>query len=342
MDTSQHQSKQISPVTEADIVTLMEHCILCPRLCGVNRAKGQRGFCGMDATLYAARAAMHYWEEPCISGPYDRGTNRASSGAIFFSGCSMRCIFCQNHSIATEGKGKAVSLQALADTMLRLQDEGAYNINLVTPTHYTPQIACVLERIRHRLTIPVVYNTSAYERTETLRMLDGLIDIYLPDYKYADPELAKVYSTTPDYPDVAPLAIAEMFHQVGDPVFGSEGNDAGIMKKGVIVRHLVLPGHTKNTIRILDELWENYGNRIYVSLMSQYTPVLEAWLKKEDVKEKNLLDLYRRITPREYEKVISHALALGMERVFIQERSVAKDSFIPTFSGEGLPDPADS
>ncbi len=397
----------------------MEDCTLCPRECHADRKGGKCGYCGQTDEIRAARAALHYWEEPCISG-------KKGSGAVFFSGCVLRCVYCQNREIAwlcarsgSTACGKEISGERLAEIFLELQEKHANNINLVTPTHFAPQIAEAIRRARSQgLRLPVVYNTGSYEKVETLKSLDGLVDIYLPDLKYVSRHLAERYSNAPDYFERASEAIAEMVRQTGEPVFGleeesedmgslnkreeksegagslngreekSEGagslngpeeesedvgslnkreekgegagslngrekkiEDAGslngpekrgegmgslnesgenegyrLMKKGVIVRHLVLPGSVADSKRIIHYLHETYGNRIYISIMNQYTPM-------------GLVDfpeLNRKVRRREYEKVVDYALALGVENGFIQEGGTAEESFIPAFDWEGL------
>lgn len=295
-----------------------DNCILCPRNCGINRDCGNKGFCGESSSVRIARAALHFWEEPVISG--DNG-----SGAVFFTGCNLKCIFCQNASIAASEVGKEVSIETLAEIFLKLQGDGANNINLVTVSHYVPQVAeCIRMARKSGLTIPVVYNTSSYEKPETLRLLDGLVDIYLPDFKYMDAKLAKAYSNAEDYPEVAKAAIAEMYRQVGKPAFDE---DTGLMHKGVIVRHLVMPGAVGNAKAIIDYLYGTYGDDIYISLMNQYTPMKEFAEYPE---------LNRKVTKREYEKVIQYALDLGVENAFIQEGETAQESFIPAFDLTGV------
>lgn len=244
----------------------MKSCTLCPRNCKVDRFSGNTGFCRVSAKLKAARAALHFWEEPCISGT--RG-----SGAVFFSGCSMGCVFCQNEPISHGKTGKEITVGHLAEIFLKLQDEKkAHNINLVTPTHYVPQIAEALEISKKQgLMIPIVYNSSAYEKAETLKRMEGLVDIYLPDFKYLDREIAKKYSHAEDYGFWAKQALKEMVRQVPFPKFGEDG----MMQKGVIVRHLLLPGCRKDSKKVLQYLKDTYGNHIYISLMNQYTPMSE-------------------------------------------------------------------
>lgn len=251
------------------------------------------------------------WEEPCISG-------ESGSGAVFFSGCPLKCVFCQNRKIALGNIGKKVSIERLAQIFIELQEQGANNINLVTPTHYVRAIKeALLLAKRNGLLIPIVYNTSGYEKVETLKLLDGLVDVYLPDLKYFSPELSMRYSNARDYFDVAKLAIAEMVRQVGEPVFQD-----GLMKKGVIVRHMILPGNTKDSKKILEYLIGTYGCKIYISIMSQYTPM-------EDMTGFEEID--RKITKREYAKVVDFAIEAGLENGFFQEGDCAKESFIPDF-----------
>lgn len=304
--------------TDNFIAEQMDDCTLCPRVCHVNRAIGQVGYCGQSAELVAARAALHFWEEPCISGAN-------GSGTVFFSGCSLRCIFCQNHDIALGKQGKGISPDRLADIFLELQEKGAHNINLVTPTHYIPQICYALRKAKATgLTIPIVYNTGSYEETASLRMLEGLVDIYLPDLKYYSSELSKAYSNAPDYFEKATAAIAEMYRQVGKPQFDASN---GLMQKGLIVRHLLLPGETKDSKKILRYLHETYGNDIYVSIMNQYTPLPQI---------AHIPQLNRRITDEEYDRVLHFAEVIGIEQGFWQEGETADESFIPPFNYEGL------
>lgn len=308
----------MSIMASADSVLNTDNCILCPRNCGINRDRGDKGFCGESSSVRIARAALHFWEEPVISG--EKG-----SGAVFFTGCNLKCIFCQNASIAASEVGKEVSIETLAEIFLKLAGEGANNINLVTASHYVPQVAESIRIARKLgLAIPVVYNTSSYEKPETLRLLDGLVDIYLPDFKYMDAKLAKAYSRAEDYPEVAQAAIAEMYRQAGKPDFDA---DTGLMRKGVIVRHLVMPGAVGNAKAVIDYLYETYGDDIYISLMNQYTPMKEFAEHPE---------LNRKVTKREYEKVIQYALDLGVENAFIQEGETAQESFIPSFDLAGV------
>lgn len=296
----------------------MVECTLCPRACGADRAEGAAGWCGVSGTkIKCARAALHMWEEPCISG-------EQGSGAVFFSGCPLRCVYCQNREIARARAGKEISRERLSEIFLELQAKGAANINLVTPTHYTPEIVWAVRKAKEQgLVLPIVYNCSGYERTETLRMAEGIVDIYLTDFKYMDAQAAARYSHAPDYPETAKTALMEMVRQCPAPTF----DDNGMMKKGVIVRHLLLPGHVKNAKDVVRYVYETYGDQVYVSLMNQYTPLggLEKWP-----------ELNRRVTKREYESLIDYALELGVENGFIQEGDTAEESFIPAFDGEGV------
>ena len=285
----------------------------------MDRLSGISGYCGQTASIVAARAALHYWEEPCLSG-------ENGSGAVFFSGCNMRCVFCQNYHIAHSQTGKEISPERLADIFLELQEKKAHNINLVTPTHYVPQIIYALERAKSRgLSIPVVYNTSGYEKVDTLKALEGLIDIYLPDLKYHDSRLSRKYSNAPDYFAVASAAIREMVRQTGTPVF-INGEDS-LMLKGVIVRHLLLPGCENDSRYLLQYLHATYGNRIYISIMNQYTPLPQI---------ASFPELNRKITDEEYEAMVDYAIEIGIENGFIQEGETASESFIPSFDCEGV------
>ncbi|MGN0425789.1 MAG: radical SAM protein [Acetatifactor sp.] len=306
------------PWTENRITEYLSDCTLCPRNCHVDRSAGQRGFCGQTSVVTAARAALHYWEEPVICG-------EAGSGAVFFSGCSLRCVFCQNHTISNSEFGKPVTIKALSDSFLRLQSLGAVNINLVTGSHFIPQICMALELAKNQgLHLPVVFNSSGYESVASLKLLEGLVDIWLPDLKYFSSELSARYSKAPDYFDVASRAIAEMVRQAGKPLFDEA---SGLMKRGVIVRHLCLPGQSKDSKKVLRYLHSTFGNDIYVSIMNQYTPLPHAAEYQE---------LNRSLTEEEYEKILTFAQLIGIEQGFCQEGGTDKDSFIPAFDGEGL------
>lgn len=299
------------------IENILERCTLCPRECGVNRVAGQMGRCHVSASVRVARAALHMWEEPCISGA-------EGSGAVFFSGCSLGCIYCQNREISGGKSGLDISVSRLAEIFLELEAQGANNINLVTAGHYVPQVISALKEAKgFGLGIPIVYNSSGYEKTEALQMLEGLVDIYLPDFKYLTPELAKQYSGAPDYPETAQAAIREMVRQQPKPQFDARG----MMTQGVLVRHLLLPGHVREAKRVVEYLYTAYGNQIYISLMNQYTP-------GPAVKEDPLL--HRGVTKREYERLLDFAGALGITQGFYQEGGTAKESFIPAFDCQGV------
>ncbi len=305
-------------MTPEKITAYMSDCTLCPRQCHANRAAGQVGFCGQTAEITAARAALHFWEEPCISGSH-------GSGAVFFSGCSLQCVFCQNHNIAVGKSGKIITSERLSEIFLELQEKGASNINLVTAGHFIPQVCLALERSKASgLSIPVVYNTGSYEEVSSLRLLEGLVDIYLPDLKYFSSELSAKYSHAPDYFFRASAAISEMLRQVGEPVFD---DISGLMKRGVIVRHLVLPGQTRDSKKILRYLHEAYGNDIYVSIMNQFTPLVQV---------AEIPELNRCVTVEEYERILNFADKIGIEQGFRQEGGTASESFIPEFDNEGI------
>lgn len=290
-----------------------ESCTLCPRRCGVNRANGQLGYCRMPGHLVAARAAAHYWEEPVIAGDF-------GSGAVFFSGCTLGCIFCQNEIISHGGYGKELSSEQLRDVFLRLIDEGVTNINLVTGTQFLPSILLALEP---KLPVPVVWNCGGYESLETLRALEGYIDVYLPDFKYSDPKLAKLLSAAPDYPQVAAAAIQEMYRQTGPVTYQD-----GVMVRGTMIRHLVLPGCVDNSLGVLDWISDTFPMRdVPVSLMRQYMPMGKA---------ASIPPFDRPITDEEYDAVLSWMYLLGLENGFTQEAASSDCSYIPEFNFEGL------
>ena len=295
---------------------MYQFCTLCPRNCGVNRTGNQTGYCGMTDSILVARASLHMWEEPCISGI-------GGSGTVFFTGCNLKCVYCQNHIIAIGQKGKEVSIAELSELFLMLQDKGAHNINLVTPNHYIPGIVEALSLAKSQgLTLPIVYNTGGYDSVSSLSMLDGLIDIYLPDFKYISGTLSKRYSHAANYFEVAKESLAEMYRQVGSPVFAGD-----LLKKGIIVRHLLLPGCTKDSKAVIRYLYETYHNQIFISIMNQYTPLPHVATYPE---------LNRKVTQAEYDEVVNFAIDLGVEQGFIQEGDTAKESFIPEFDFTGL------
>ena len=295
----------------------MDGCRLCPRECNVDRKHGQKGVCAVSGTgIYGARAALHMWEEPCISG-------EEGSGTVFFSGCPLRCVYCQNYEIAKAERGSEISVERLSEIFMELQGKGANNINLVTPTHYSLEIIEAVSLAREKgLHIPIVYNCSGYESVITLKKLDGIVDIYLVDYKYEDKLIAKRYSNAENYPEIVKLALEEMVHQCGEAVF----DEHGMMKKGVIVRHLLLPGQLQNAKDVVKYVYEAYGDKVFLSLMNQYTPLphVKAWP-----------ELNRKVTEEEYEALVDYAIDLGVENGFIQEGETAQESFIPVFEGEG-------
>ena len=290
----------------------MKECTLCPRKCRADRDGGKVGFCGVTSKMRIARAAPHFFEEPCLSGEKGAGT-------IFFSGCSLGCVYCQNYDVSHRAKGYEITENELYDLMFSLKNQVVHCIDLVTPTHFTDKIIPVLEKAKPALNIPVVWNCGGYESVETLKMLDGLVDVYLPDFKYASPELAKIYSGAEDYPEVAQSALAEMYRQVGK----FEIDEDGIAKRGVIVRHLVLPSHRNDTEEVLKIIAKVLPVQdIRLSLMSQYTP---------EFLHGDFRELSRRVTTFEYNRAVDTAIALGFEGYF-QERSSASAAYTPDFS----------
>ena len=294
-----------------------ENCLLCPRKCGINRRTGQTGVCGASSEIMVARAALHYWEEPCISG-------KRGSGAVFFSGCSLHCVFCQNREISDGKEGKVISKERLSDIFMELADKGANNINLVTPGQYIPDIVWAVNDAKSRgMKLPIIYNTSGYENVTELKLLEGIVDVYLPDFKYMDSTLSAMYSRAKDYPFVAKQALSEMVRQQPDVVI----DDAtGLIQKGVIVRQLLLPGHVNDAKAVLKYLYDTYHDHVYISMMSQFTPIAL----------KDYPEINRTVTKREYERLVNYALEIGITNAFIQEGDVAKDSFIPAFDCEGV------
>lgn len=294
-----------------------ENCLLCPRKCGINRRTGQTGVCGVSSEIKVARAALHYWEEPCISG-------KRGSGAVFFSGCSLHCVFCQNREISDGKAGKVISKERLSDIFMELADKGANNINLVTPGQYIPDIVWAVNDAKSRgMKLPIIYNTSGYENVTELKLLEGIVDVYLPDFKYMDSTLSARYSRAKDYPSVAKKALSEMVRQQPDVVI----DDAtGLIQKGVIVRQLLLPGHVNDAKAVLKYLYDTYHDHVYISMMSQFTPIAL----------KDYPEINRTVTKREYERLVNYALEIGITNAFIQEGDVAKDSFIPAFDCEGV------
>lgn len=324
-----------------------ECCVLCPRKCKVNRNNGEWGYCRRSSDIYVARAALHMWEEPCISGYADdevkyptagcgilnphgllakiKGKRQLGSGAVFFAGCNLGCVYCQNIDISREKGGVCISVERLAQIFLELQEKGAGNINLVTPTHYAPSVVKAIQLAKEMgCSLPIVYNSSGYEEVDTLKLLEGSVDIYLPDLKYRSDELAGKYSFAPDYFSKASKAIEEMYRQTG-PV--KINNENGFMERGVIVRHLVLPGCVEDSKNLIRYLFETYKNQICISIMNQYTPMSSM---------KAYPELNRKVTKKEYESVVDYAIEIGVENGFIQEGDTVGESFIPQFNGEGV------
>lgn len=317
-------------------------CNLCPRECGADRERGEKGYCQSDGRIYVARAALHRWEEPCISG-------KGGSGTVFFSGCNLRCVYCQNHEIASGGVGKPVTVERLGEIFLELQAKGAENINLVTPDHYMLSVAKAVLRAKEQgLVLPVIYNGSGYEKAEAIRCLAGIVDIFLTDFKYMDASVAERFSRARDYPEKAKEALAEMVDitQNHAAITGSDKcavgstkdaarsaprfDERGILRRGVIVRHLLLPGHKQNAKAVIRYVYETYGDGVILSIMNQYTPVFGIE-ERTDCRE-----LYRKVTRREYETVLDYAIGLGIKNAFIQEGDTAGESFVPVFDGEGV------
>ena len=291
-------------------------CNLCPRNCNINRDTAS-GYCRVSDKIKISRAALHFWEEPCISA-------ENGSGTVFFSGCNMGCVYCQNQDISHGAFGKEITTERLAEIFLELQAQKAHNVNLVTPTHYAPQIVDAVKLARaNGLTIPVVYNTSSYEKAESIERLKGTVDVYLPDFKYISSDIAQKYSFCADYPETAKKAVDTMIKQTGPCVFDEDG----IIKKGVIVRVLVLPGYTEEAKKIVEYLYTTYGDDIYISIMSQYTPCTDLGKYPE---------INRKLTQQEYDDVVDFAVELGLENGFLQEGEAASESFIPPFDLQGV------
>lgn len=304
-------------------MVLPHHCTLCPRACGADRAAGQTGVCGADDRLFVARAALHHWEEPCLSGAPE---DARGSGTVFFSGCTLRCCYCQNYPISQEGVGKAISVERLSEIFLQLQQKGARNLNLVTASHYLPWVLQALTRAKAEgLTLPVVYNTGGYETTASVQALNGYVDVWLTDFKYASPALAQELSAAKDYPAVAETALRQMLVQTGAPVYDAEG----FLQRGVIVRHLALPGHLADSRAVLSTLArirQKTGISFLTSLMSQFTPFYKA----------SEHGLGRRITTYEYRQVVEEAIRLGLTEGYMQEKSSAREEYTPPFDLEGV------
>ncbi|SNV74510.1 radical SAM protein [Clostridium cochlearium] len=291
---------------------MLNQCRLCPRECNVNRLTGEVGYCGASEKLMVSRAALHFWEEPCVSG-------ENGSGTVFFSNCNLKCVFCQNHCISQENLGIEISIERLSEIFLELEENGANNINLVTPTHYAPQIIEALKLSKaNGLNIPILYNSNGYDSLDTLKALDGYIDVYLPDLKYYNSKYSLKYSMAKDYFEKASIAIEEMYRQVGKPVF----DENGIIKKGIIIRHLMLPGLLFDSKKILDYIHKTFGNNVYISLMNQYTPMFKA---------SNYPEINRKLNEKHYNSIIDYALDLGIKNAFIQESESSSEEFVPDF-----------
>ncbi len=301
-----------------NLTDLYRCCTLCPRQCRVDRTTGERGFCGQPAHIQAARASLHRWEEPCLAGEKGAGT-------IFFTGCTMDCLFCQNQALKRPGAGWPVSRERFAEICLELQQQGAACLDLVTPTMFLPSLIGGIKLAKEQgCTLPVVYNTSGYERPEMLRLLADTVDIWLPDFKYLSPNSAKMYSKTENYPENILSVLDEMVEQQPNPVFTAQG----LMKKGVLIRHLMLPGLERETRLILRTIQKRYGNRVWFSLMSQYTPTPGV---------KNHPTLCRAVEPKAYQSAVRYALSIGLEQGFIQQEGAVNESFIPDFTrGTGI------
>lgn len=299
------------------MINLLENCTLCPRRCGINRLKEDKGYCKAGANIRIARAALHHWEEPCISG-------KAGSGTVFFSDCNLRCVFCQNSDISQDGFGRDISTVRLADIFLELQRKGALNINLVTPTHYVPQIMEAIDVAKGKgLILPILYNSSGYENVETIRLLKGYIDVYLPDIKYFSSKYSEKYSNAPNYFECASEAVKEMANQVGSAVF----DENGIIKRGVIVRHMMLPGLLFDSKKVIDFIYKTFGDAVYISIMNQYTPTHKSSLYPE---------INRPLKTEHYDALIDYALNLGVKNGFVQEEGTSSKVFIPPFNLEGV------
>ena len=298
------------------MINLLKSCELCPRRCKVNRYK-KNGFCNASDKIKIALVSLHQWEEPCLVGENGVGT-------IFFANCNLRCCFCQNYEISHQGRGVEIEIDRLAEIFLEQQDRGAANIELVTPTHYVPQIVEALKIAEtHGLNLPIVYNSNAYENVETIELLKNHVDIFLPDLKYFDDEIAVKYSAAKNYFEIATAAIMKMFELVGKNIFDQNGQ----LQRGLIVRHLILPNHRHDSIKIIDRLYKTFGDEIFISLMNQYTPVFNASQHKK---------INRRLTTFEYNSVVNHAVDLGIKNCYIQEGFTASKNFIPKFDFSGV------
>ncbi|AAO35739.1 radical SAM protein [Clostridium tetani] len=291
---------------------MLNQCRLCPRECNVNRLEGEIGYCGASNKLMISRAALHFWEEPCVSG-------KSGSGTVFFSNCNLKCVFCQNHCISQENLGVEISIERLSEIFLELQKKGANNINLVTPTHYVPEIIEALKLSKSNgLNIPILYNSNGYDSLNTLKALAGYIDVYLPDLKYYNSKYSLRYSMAKDYFEKASIAIEEMYRQVGKPIF----DENSIIKRGVIIRHLMLPGLLFDSKKIIDFIYKSFGDNVYISIMNQYTPMFKA---------SDYAEINRRLNEKHYDTLINYALDLGIKNAFIQENGSSSEEFVPDF-----------
>lgn len=298
-------------------MNLYKNCSICPRNCRIDRTNGQIGYCQSGHEIKAALASVHMWEEPPISGS-------CGSGTIFFSGCNLRCVFCQNYTISSENSGKTISTERLSEIMLEQQAKGVHNINLVTATHFIPSIIKAVQKAKNNgLKIPIVYNTGGYEKVESIKMLEGTVDIYLPDIKYFSSELSLKYSGASDYFSYASEAVLEMYRQTGNNIYDNNG----IMKSGVIIRHMIMPSHREDSYKVLDWIKNNIGTEACVSLLSQYTPSYNA----EKYKEIN-----RKLMSLEYTRVIEYFFDIGLKNGFMQEKSSAESKYTPIFDLSGL------
>lgn len=299
------------------MLDLLKSCNLCPRKCGVNRLEGYTGFCNAGKDVRIAKVSLHHWEEPCISGT-------SGSGTIFFSNCNLKCEFCQNYNISSGGVGKDVSIKRLSEIFLQQQTRGAHNINLVTPTHYVPQIIEALDIAKCKgLSIPILFNTNGYENLETLKALEGYIDVYLPDLKYFDDKYSIKYSNASNYFSQASKAIEEMFRQVGRV----ELDENDLIKKGVIIRHLMIPGLLFDSKKVMDYIHKTFGNSVYISIMNQYTPMHHA---------NKFSEINKPLNPKHYESLINYCLSIGIENAFIQEEGTSSENFVPNFDLGGV------
>lgn len=295
----------------------LENCNLCNRHCNVNRLKSELGACHASSNIMLARAALHFFEEPPISG-------KEGSGAVFFSCCNFKCVFCQNHEISQEYKGMEVSIEKLSKIFLNLQNQGANNINLVTPTHYVPQIIEALDIAKNKgLSIPILYNTNGYDSLETIKLLNGYIDVYLPDFKYFDDKYAMKYSKINNYKQNLIPVLKEMYSQVGKPQF----NDNGIIKKGMIIRHLMLPGLLFDSKKVIDSIYNTFKDNVYISIMNQYTPMFNA---------KNYPEINKTLSEKHYESLIDYAASIGVKNGFVQDTGTNSTEFVPSFNFEGV------